>query len=336
MKSSRILLSLVVALLALVTLVAAGCGGDDDVPADAVAVVDGTVITKQQLDDLLARAKKSYASQDRQFPKAGTSEYTALQNQAVAYLVQREEYVQEADELGITVTEKQIDDKVVEITKQYFGGDKAKLQQQLKAQGYDDAAFREDVEAQILSEAIFAKVAAGATVTDEDVKKYYEENKAQYTVAESRKVRHILVKTKAEADEVLSRLDAGEDFAALAKELSTDPGSKDSGGELTIQKGQTVEPFEKSSFSLAVNEISQPIKTEFGYHVIQALGPVKAATTTPLASAEEAIRATLLEEKKNQAVQDWSNDLEKRYKGKITYQTGYQPPSTDTDTSTDG
>ena len=110
MKSSRILSSLVVALIALVTLVAAGCGGDDDIPADAVVVVDGTVITKQQLDALLARAEKSYASQKREFPKAGTSEYTALQNQAVAYLVQREEYAQEADELGITITDKQIDD----------------------------------------------------------------------------------------------------------------------------------------------------------------------------------------------------------------------------------
>ena len=336
MKISRILPSVAVALVALTALVAAGCGGKDDVPADAVAVVDGTVITKTQLQDLLARAEKSYQSQKRAFPKAGTSEYTALQNQAVAYLVQREEYVKEADKLGVEVTPAQIDKRVDEVTKQYFGGDKAKLQAQLKQQGYTDAAFREDIEAQLLSEAIVAKVTADAAVTDADVKQYYDENKAQFTVAQSRDVRHILVKTKAEADAVERRLAAGEDFAAIAKELSQDPGSASSGGKLTIQKGQTVAPFEKSSFSLKVDEISQPIKTEFGYHVIQALGPIKAATTTPLAAADAQIRAQLAQSKKDTAVQEWSKDLEKRYKDKVTYTTGYAPPAAATDTSTNG
>lgn len=337
MKNSRILTLIAVALVALTALVLAGCGGDDDVPADAVAVVDGTVITKAELESLLGRAKQGYESQERAFPKAGTAEYTALQNQAVAYLVQRAEYVKEGEELGVEVTDKEIDARIAQVTKEYFGGDAAKLQEQLKAQGYTQAAFREDIEAQILSEEISAKVTGDVELTDADVKQYYEENKAQYTVAESRKVRHILVKTKAEADDVVRRLAAGEAFAALAKELSTDPGSKDSGGELEIQKGQTVAPFEKASFSLAVNEISDPIKTEFGYHVIQAMGPVKAATTTPLASAEEQIRATLLEEKKTKAIETWTSDLEKRYKDKVSYGAGYQPPAAaDTDTSTDG
>ncbi len=114
------------------------------------------------------------------------------------------------------------------------------------------------------------------------------------------------------------------------------PGSASSGGKLTIQKGQTVAPFEKSSFSLKVDEISQPIKTEFGYHVIQALGPIKAATTTPLAAADAQIRAQLAQSKKDTAVQEWSKDLEKRYKDKVTYTTGYAPPAAATDTSTNG
>ena len=94
--------------LAAVTLVAAGCGDTDEIPADAVAVVDGTSITRASLDELLARAKKSYTAQQRDFPKAGTPEYQSLQNQAVAYLVQREEYAREADDLqaGINVTRK--------------------------------------------------------------------------------------------------------------------------------------------------------------------------------------------------------------------------------------
>ena len=113
-------LALAAAALAAVTLVAAGCGDSDEVPADAVAVVDGTSITRSSLDGLLARAKKSYAAQKRDFPKAGTSDYQSLQTQAVAYLVQREEYAREADKLGIDVTDQQIAKKVEEVKKQYF------------------------------------------------------------------------------------------------------------------------------------------------------------------------------------------------------------------------
>ena len=83
--------------LAVLTVVAAGCGDTDEVPSDAVAVVDGTPISKSTLDELLTRTKKTYAAQKRQFPKAGTSEYQSLQTQAVAFLVQREEYAREPD-----------------------------------------------------------------------------------------------------------------------------------------------------------------------------------------------------------------------------------------------
>lgn len=341
MTLSRFVSSLAVVLVASAALVAAGCGGVDDVPADAVAIVDGTVITKTELDELLGRAKKSYAAQKREFPKAGTSEYTALQNQAVAYLVQRAEYDKEAEKLGVTVTPADLDKRIAEVMKEFFGGDTKKLEAQLAEQGYTDASFRDDITAQILSEKIFEQITTGVTVNDADVQRYYAENKAQYTVAASRDVRHILIAEKGKdgaidfaasktlADDVVGRLKADEDFAKLAKELSQDPGSAANGGKLSIQKGQTVAPFEKSSFSLGVDEVSEPIRTEFGYHVIQALGPVKPASTTPLATAEAQIKEQLLKEKKDQAVADWTKQLEKDYKDKLTYSAGYAPPSTD-------
>ena len=74
----------------------------------------------------------------------------------------------------------------------------------------------------------------------------------------------------------------GADFAALAKESSADPGSKDSGGKLTITRGQTVPEFDKVSFELDTGELSQPVKTEYGYHVIEAVSDVRKATTTPI------------------------------------------------------
>jgi parvulin-like peptidyl-prolyl isomerase len=323
-------LLLAAAALAAVTLVAAGCGDTDEIPADAVAVVDGTSITKDSLDELLARAKKSYTAQQREFPKAGTPEYQSLQNQAVAYLVQREEYAREADDLGIEITDAEVAKKLDEVKKQYFGNDQKKFEAGLKEQGYTVAALREDIQSQLVSEKIYERVTNDVKISDADLQKYYDENKSQYTVAESRDVRHILVKTKAEADKLHSQLESGADFAKLAKASSLDPGSKDKGGKLTVARGQTVAPFDKAAFSLDTNELSAPVKTEFGYHLIEPLAAAKAGSVTPFAEVKAQIRTQLLEERKNKAVNDWAAEIQKEYDGKVTYATGFEPPDTST------
>ena len=98
---------LVLALCALTfALVLGGCGGgSDDVPANAVAVVDGEEIAKSDYDGLIAQAKKSYTNQKREFPKAGSQEFQTLKNQAVQFLVQREQFEQEAADMDVEVTE---------------------------------------------------------------------------------------------------------------------------------------------------------------------------------------------------------------------------------------
>jgi parvulin-like peptidyl-prolyl isomerase len=321
-------LALAAAALAAVTLVAAGCGDSDEIPADAVAVVDGTTIPRSSLDSLLARAKKSYTAQKRAFPKAGTTEYQSLQTQAVAYLVQREEYAREADKLGIDVTDQQIAKKVDEVKEQYFGGSQAKFEKGLADQGYTRATLEEDIRSQLLTEGIYKKVTSDAKVTDADVNSYYEKNRANYTVPESRSVRHILVKTKADADRIRAELANGGDFAALAKANSIDPGSKDAGGKLTVSKGQTVAPFDKAAFSLDTNELSQPIKTQFGYHLIEPLAAVKPGSVTPFAQVKDQIKTQLESESKNTAVNKWVADVEKEYKDKVQYAAGFEPPDT--------
>jgi foldase protein PrsA len=161
-------LLLAAAALASVTLIAAGCGDTDEIPADAVAVVDGTTIPKAELDELVARVKTSYTSQQRAFPKAGTAEFQSLQNQAVAYLVQRAEYSKEADDLGIKISDAEIQKKVDDVKKQYFQNDQKKFEAGLKQQGYTVAALRQDVQAQLVSEKIYEDITKGVKVSDAD------------------------------------------------------------------------------------------------------------------------------------------------------------------------
>ena len=92
------------------------------------------------------------------------------------------------------------------------------------------------------------------------------------TIAEQAHARHILVETEEEANNVIERLEAGEDFAALAAELSKDPGSAANGGDLGfVPKGSFVPAVDEAAFTLPVGEISQPIETQFGWHIIEVL-----------------------------------------------------------------
>ena len=326
-----------VVLVSLIVLVAAACGSSKQgVPADAVAVVDGTPVPKTELDALLARAKKSYTTQKRAFPKAGTAEYQALQTQAVAFLVQRAEYEKQAATLKIAVTDKETQDRVDKVKKQYFGGSQAKLDKQLTVQGYTPESFRADIEAQLLSEKIYDKVTTDAAVTDVAIAKYYADNKTQYVVAESRDVRHILVKTKAEGDKIYTELKSGGDFAALAKKYSLDPGSKNNGGKLTITRGQTVAAVDQTAFLLTTKQISRPVKTQFGYHVIQPLSEVKPGKTTPLKDVKAQIKAQLVEKSKNDSITKWVADTKKEFESKVAYATGFAPPATATGPTTTG
>jgi foldase protein PrsA len=327
-------LALLLASLALVLFVSACGGSAGDVPKGSVATVDGEDITKQELDDLLARVKKTYEANKQSYPKAGSEEYQALQTQAVAFLVQRTEYDHEADKLGLGVTSKEIATRIATVKKQLFKGKEAAFKAQLEKQGYTLATFEDDVRAQILSEKLSKHVSKDVKVTNADVQRYYEQNKTQYTTPESRLVRHILVKTKAEATKLYNQLRSGADFAALAKAKSLDPGSKNRGGELTIARGQTVAPFEQTAFLLPVNSISRPVKTEFGWHIIQPLGQVKPAKTTPLAKVRKGIRTQLVEQRQQAALASWAQDVKKHYDDKVSYADGYAPPAAATTPST--
>lgn len=332
MKYARI----VILLATLFALIAAGCGGGDDenVPSNAIAVVDGREILKSDFDGLLKQAKRSYEAQKRDFPKAGTREYNQLKNQAVEFLVQRAQFEQKAGELEVSVTDAEVSDRLNKLKKQYFAGSDKRYQNQLKQQGLSDQQVRKDIRAQLIQEELFKKITDDVKVTEKEIKKYYDENKSRYGRPESRQVRHILVSTKQQADRLYSRLKAGDSFAKLAKQFSKDPGSKDTGGKLTIARGQTVQAFDQTAFKLEKGVLSRPVKTQYGYHLIEATSAIIPAQTTPFKQVRESIKGQLLQTKRNEAMTKWVEDTKKDFSDKTSYQVGFAPPKPETGTGT--
>jgi parvulin-like peptidyl-prolyl isomerase len=329
----------VIALVAALALgvAAAGCGGDDDgeaaeVPDGAIAVVGEREIPKAEYDRLVAQAKKTYEARDQEFPAAGTPEFAQLRNAIVRSLVEQAEFEIAAEELEVEVTDADVEKRLKELKEQFFEGDQAKYEAELEKQGLTDEQVRTDVRTRLLSERIFEEVTKDVEVTDQEIQAYYDENKAQFETPASRDVRHILVKQKARAEDLYRQLQQGGDFAALAKRYSQDPASKAEGGKFTAQQGATVPEFDKTAFELETGELSRPVKTQFGWHIIEAMSAVKPKATQEPSEVESQISDQLLEEQKNARINEWIEELRKRFEDQVAYAAGFEPPPAETTT----
>ena len=202
------------------------------------------------------------------------------------------------------VTEADIDADLARITKQNFDGSKKQFDAFLAERKISAADARDIVKDGLQQKALFNNVTRGIRFTEADAQKYYDQNIAQFKVAAGRRVSHILVPTKAEAEKIRAEV-TPQNFAQLAREDSTDTTTKDKGGDLgALVKGQFVPEFDKAAFALKDGEISQPVKTQFGWHIITV--NTTPAHTTSFAEAKAGIIASQLAQKRQQAWADWS------------------------------
>ena len=151
-------------------------------------------------------------------------------------------------------------------------------------------------------------VASGIEVSDEELRAIYDEERTRFETTEERKARHILIAVdddqeapaRAAADAVVARLKSGEDFAAVATELSADAGSKAQGGDLGwIGRGALTGPFEDALFALGVGDISEPVRTDQGFHIIR-LDELRSGEQQPF----EAVREELAAETRTRRAED--------------------------------
>lgn len=164
--------------------------------------------------------------------------------------------------------------------------------------------------AQLASMFIEREIKNAMPVTEADVKKYYDENKAGFVVPPKIHAAHILVKSEQEAKQVSAMLKSGAPFEKLAAEKSIDDSSKGQGGDLgTFPRGSLVPAFEEAAFALAAGSVSAPVKTEFGWHVIKVVEKMP-EEHVPVEKVSDYIKTRLEEERRRQGY----DDLVKRLK----------------------
>ncbi len=149
---------------------------------------------------------------------------------------------------------------------------------------------------QIIARAMVQKaVEEDSGITDDTLKTHYEANKETYQEGENVSASHILVKTEDEAKTIVEELKSGKDFAELAKAKSTGPSGPKGGSLGSFGRGRMVPAFEKAAFALEAGEVSQPVKTRFGWHVIKVTERSE-GKQQDFEQAKEAIRKTLVSE----------------------------------------
>jgi foldase protein PrsA len=261
-------------------------------PADPVASINGESITRA---DFLAALEQTAGAQilDRLI--------------SVRLLLQ-------ANQKDHLVETKEIDQEYNQVRSQF--PTEAEFQVALKNNGLTVASFRQQVEVKLVLDRLSVK---GLTVSEEEFAGYFKEHEAELGQPEEVRARHILVATEDEANKIGEELKAGADFAKLAAEQSKDPGSQSRGGDLGFfRRGDLVPEFETVAFALKPGEISAPVKTQFGWHVIK-VEEHKAAVPATLEGSREQIRTALLKQKTRQA-SDVITELRNQGEVKILWQ----------------
>ncbi|NLN48077.1 MAG: foldase [Clostridiales bacterium] len=210
---------------------------------------------------------------------------------------------------NISISQEDID-KEMDAIAEHYGG-LSNFEQMLTIYGQSLDTVKQNIEKNLQIKKLLEPQ---ITITDEELLTYFEENKESFNVEEQVNASHILVDSEDKAKEVESKIAAGDDFAELAKEYSTDSSNKDNGGNLGFfGRGEMVPEFEDVAFSLEIGNISDPVKSDFGYHIIK-VEEKKEAKEAIFEENKEQVKNTVMEQKLPEAYNSWYEKKSTEYK----------------------
>jgi len=319
LKNIKILLS--AAIIGVFTFTAVGCNmitkTDAAIKKSTVAKIGKTVITRGELDKKMEPIISSLQAQGVDInTETGKQTLLAQKKQTLQGMI-----------IDIIVMNKAKENKLIdeakitqEVQSQYdeikksFSTEK-EFDDAMKQANFTEQTFKDYLRTDLIKMKVADFITKDVKVTDEDVKKYYDSNQLRFTEKPNTiHVAHILLANEQDANKAKARLDAGEKFETVAKEMSTDTGSKDNGGDLGevpyVDSGYDL-TFMQAALALKDGQISIPIHTQFGYHIIWNKGKKEYAIKS-FDSVKADITKTLTDEAKNNKVQttldQWQKD----------------------------
>jgi peptidyl-prolyl cis-trans isomerase C len=298
-------------LLSLLALGSGACWAQGFIPGNAVRI-NGVDISNERFNAFYQEYRRPYG-----INVAGRGDHlqrlTKLRKEAMDEMIEQELVRQAAEAKGIEVTGAEIDAALAEISESFDNPDD--FNRRIQSEGFTPDSYRQHVERMLAAKKYLDDIRMGAaTVSDAELESYYRDNELRLTLPEQVRVRHILLTWKplGKQDDraaireqmvpILEKARAGEDFAALAREYSDDYATAKNGGDTGLfRRGQMAPAFEAVAFALQPGEISEPVETSFGVHILR-LEEHQEARLLPLDEVREQLRDHIREEKMEAAV----------------------------------
>lgn len=278
---------------------------------------DGFEIKQSELDQSYLQRKAELAAAGRSIPDSARE---MVEKQTVDLLILKHLLLKKATAEDKTEAAKDVDEMIKKAPE-------GALASQAKLLGLSEAAFKQElVDQNTATRVVTREFKPKVVITDEMSRKFYNDNLPKFEQPEMVHAAHILISTKSEdgkdlpddkvkekralAEKVLERARKGEDFAALAKEYSDDPGSKDNGGEYTFPRGRMVPEFEKTAFDQTPGTISDLVTTQYGFHIIKTIEKIP-AKVQDFAEAEPSIKQYLSRQELQKLLQNFAETARK-------------------------
>jgi len=281
-----------------------------------VAVVNGTVLTRNALDRDLLVIRKRFTRSGKELKE---SQLPAIKKEVLENLINRTLLSQESVKQGIKIDDSLIKKQLADMKKRY--DNPADFEKNLKEANLTEKDLKEQIRLGLaIQQLIEQKFVQKMTITDQEAKTYYDANLQRFSQPEQVKASHILIKAEQDADEaktleakeklemIQKRVKKGEDFAALAKEFSEGP-SAPKGGDLGyFGPGRMVKPFETVAFKMEPDEVSDIVKTRFGYHLIKVMDK-KPAKQVTFEEVQDKLKQFLKQQKVQKEVEVYIKQL---------------------------